>query len=74
MTGTVNFLMTDAPLAAFNRDKDRLVYLSKDLNQLLKGYWDRLKNDLNFQAQWVFPSKYPEQHLPKTSVDKKFKV
>ncbi len=53
-------------------DKDRLVYLSEDLNQLLKGYWDKLKNDLNCQTEWVFPGKYPVKHLPKTSVDKKF--
>jgi integrase len=53
-------------------DKDRLVYLSEDMIHLLKDYFVKLRDDLDCQTQWVFPGKDPQQHLPKTSVDRKF--
>lgn len=53
-------------------DKDRLVYLSDDMNQLLTKYLDKLKNEFNCHSQWVFPGRNPQDHLPKTSVDRKF--
>ena len=42
------------------------------MNQLLTEYLNKLRNDLDCHTQWVFPGKNPEQHLPKTLVDKKF--
>lgn len=53
-------------------DKDRLVYLSDDMNKLLKEYLEKLKNDFGCKTQWIFPGKNPEKHLFKTSVDRKF--
>ena len=53
-------------------DKDRLVYLSEDMIHMLKEYFVKLRDDLDCQTQWVFPGKDPQQHLPKTSVDRKF--
>lgn len=53
-------------------DKNRLVYLNGDMVSLLLKYQSILKDKFKCFSQWIFPGKDSLQHLPKTSVDKKF--
>lgn len=53
--------------------KDRLVYLSEDMKLLLKCYYTWLKNCLGHEPYWLFPGRIPEKHVPKTSIDRKFR-
>lgn len=53
-------------------DKDRVVYLSEDMRVLCERYWKWMAFVLCIESEWFFPGKYPEQHIPKTSVDRKF--
>jgi integrase len=53
-------------------DKNRIVYLSGDLHQLCKEYKCWLDLTLPQKPEWFFPSRLPEKHIPKTSVDRKF--
>ena len=52
--------------------KDRIVYLSDDLRELCINYKQWLNHQLDTPSEWFFPGKYPENHIPKTSVDRKF--
>ena len=52
--------------------KDRIVYLSEDLLMLCRDYRQWLDVQLDVPSEWFFPGKYPERHIPKTSVDRKF--
>ena len=52
--------------------KDRLVYMSEDLCILASRYFVYLKNELGFIPRWFFPGKYPDQHISKNHIDKKF--
>ena len=52
--------------------KDRIVYLSEDLRRLCLGYRQWLNTQLDVPSEWFFPGKDPEQHIPKTSLDRKF--
>ena len=52
--------------------KDRIVYLSEDLLMLCRDYRQWLDVQLDAPSEWFFPGKYPERHIPKTSVDRKF--
>lgn len=53
-------------------DKDRLVYLANDLNDVMTNYWDYICLSLATIPEWFFPSLDPLAPLPKTSLDKKF--
>lgn len=54
-------------------NKERLVYMPEDLRILCNEYLGWLKRELNGVAtEWVFPGKDPINHIPKTSVDRKF--
>lgn len=53
-------------------DKDRLVYLSEDLQQLCTEYLKSLKDMTGLDPVWFFPSKNLEKPLPKTSADARF--
>ena len=53
--------------------KDRLVYLPEDLRELAAIYFESLKRDLEYEPFWFFPGRYPDRHIPKTSIDKRFK-
>lgn len=53
--------------------KDRLVYLPEDLKELAAIYFESLKGDLGYEPFWFFPGRYPDRHIPKTSIDKRFK-
>lgn len=52
--------------------KDRLVYMSADLCQLTKDYFKYIKGILGFVPFWFFPGRYPEKHVSKSQIDKKF--
>ena len=52
-------------------DKDRAICLSEDVRKLCSQYKAWLVS-LCPTSEWFFPGKYPEQHIPKTSVDRKF--
>lgn len=52
-------------------DKDRAICLSEDVRELCSQYKAWLVS-LCPTSEWFFPGKYPEQHIPKTSVDRKF--
>lgn len=54
-------------------NKERLVYMSDDLRILCSEYLQWLKKELNgVDTEWFFPGKTPTNHIPKTSVDRKF--
>lgn len=53
-------------------DKDRLVYLSEDLQQLCTEYLESLKDMTGRNLVWFFPSIDLEKPLPNTSVDARF--
>ena len=52
-------------------DKDRAICRSEDVRKLCSQYKAWLVS-LCPTSEWFFPGKYPEQHIPKTSVDRKF--
>ena len=54
-------------------NKDRLVYLPEDLCTLVTGYFQTLKRILGYEPFWFFPGKDPDKHVPKTSIDRKFR-
>lgn len=51
-------------------DKDRLVYMSKDMSYLLKQYLNKMNKYIN--SEWMFPSARKEIHINKTTIDKYF--
>ncbi len=53
-------------------NKDRLVYMADDVTELCSKYHTRMKSILGW-SEWFFPGKVPEEHIQKTSMDKKFK-
>jgi len=54
-------------------NKERIVYLPEDLRILCGKYITWLNKELGeFNTEWLFPSANPINHIPKTSVDKKF--
>ena len=48
-------------------NKDRLVYMSKDISDLLKAYLKFLKKFII--SEWVFPSRDFRKHINKTTID-----
>ena len=52
-------------------NKDRVVYLSEDMLKLCSQYKAWL-TAVCPESEWFFPGKYLEQHIPKTSIDRKF--
>lgn len=53
--------------------KDRLVYLPDDLRCLTERYYLSLKRSIGFEPYWFFPGRNPENHVPKTTIDRKFR-
>lgn len=53
--------------------KDRLIYLSEDMRQLLTSYHAWIKNRIGYEPYWLFPGRKLDKHIPKTSIDKKFR-
>lgn len=54
-------------------NKDRLVYLSEDLRILIGRYFRSLKRNLGYEPFWFFPGRDPDKHIPKTSIDRRFR-
>ncbi|WP_031553290.1 tyrosine-type recombinase/integrase [Oribacterium sp. FC2011] len=54
-------------------NKDRLVYLPDDLCRLADMYFGLLKRTLGYEPYWFFPGRYPNKHMQKTSIDRKFR-
>lgn len=53
--------------------KDRLVYLPDDLLQLIQQYHTWLVHNLGYEPEWLFPGRFPDRHITKGNVDKRFK-
>lgn len=53
--------------------KDRLVYMPEDLRILAGKYFASLRSHLGFMPYWFFPGRHPENHIGKTTIDKKFR-
>lgn len=69
----VNLFEGSVTIRQSKGNKDRIVYLSADMQKLCADYYNWLNNQLNdHPSQWFFPGRCPENHIPKTSVDSKF--
>lgn len=53
--------------------KDRMVYLSEDLTELLREYALKLSSVFLCQSVWFFPARNPEQQLSNVTIDKRFR-
>lgn len=53
--------------------KDRMVYLSEDLTELLREYASKLSAVFRCQSVWFFPAKNPKQQLSNVTIDKRFR-
>lgn len=53
--------------------KDRMVYLSEDLTELLREYVFKLSSVFLCQSVWFFPARNPEQQLSNVTIDKRFR-
>ena len=54
------------------RQKDRMIYLPEDLNQLLNKYYDYLRSGLGFYPFWFFPGFKAEKPISISQVEVKF--
>lgn len=52
--------------------KDRLVYMSDDLSELCKGYFQYLCGELGMVPEWFFPALDPSRPLKNRTVDRRF--
>lgn len=53
-------------------NKDRLVYMADDFTLLCRKYSERMEN-MPLGSIWFFPGFTPQNHIIKTSVDRKFR-
>lgn len=53
--------------------KDRLVYMPGDLKDLVRKYYGWLIQYLGYSPFWFFPGRNPDKHIPKNSIDRKFR-
>ena len=53
--------------------KDRLVYFTSDIKQLLLQYHSEITSQYNCQAEWVFPGRSPDRPLPVVTIDMAFR-
>ncbi len=53
--------------------KDRIVYLSEDLTELLKEYSFKLSSVFLCQSVWFFPARNAEKQLSNVTIDKRFR-
>ena len=53
--------------------KDRMVYLSEDLTELLREYASKLSAVFLCQSVWIFPARNPGQQLSNVTIDKRFR-
>lgn len=52
--------------------KDRLVYLSDDMRVLMKKYLSYITKFMGYEPYWLFPGRFPEKHVGKSHLDKRF--
>lgn len=52
--------------------KDRLVYLSDDMRVLTKKYLSYITKFMGYEPYWLFPGRFPEKHVGKSHLDKRF--
>lgn len=57
-------------IKAAKNNKDRIVYLTDDVYELLHSYICRIMSEV--QSVWLFPSSIPEKHIRKTTVERYF--
>lgn len=69
-TADVDFDKSVLRILDAKNNRDRLVYMSKDMCSLLRGYLDRIQKYM--VSEWMFPSRTKEMHIPKTTVDSYF--
>jgi integrase len=72
---TSNVDLADGSITIYHSkgNKDRIVYLSDDMRKLCLDYQQWLNKQLdNKLSQWFFPGQHPDNHIPKTSLDRKF--
>lgn len=69
-TADVDFDKSVLRILDAKNNRDRLVYMSKDMCSLLRGYLDRIQKYM--VSEWMFPSRTKEIHIPKTTVDSYF--
>lgn len=55
-------------------DKDRLIYLADDVRELLRRYRKYLIDSLGYLPVWFFPSRFPQKHVHKTTLDYRFNM
>jgi len=55
-------------------DKDRLVYLADDVQELLRHYKKYLTDNIGYLPVWFFPSRFPEKPVHKTTLDQRFNM
>lgn len=54
--------------------KDRLVYLPEDLRKMALSYYHYLIKELGFSPRWFFPGRFPDRHVGKTQIDRRFRL
>lgn len=69
--GDINFKNSTIRILDSKNNKDRLVYISNDMCDLLQSYLNKIKNFIN--SEWLFPSRDEKMHIVKTSIDMYFK-
>lgn len=52
--------------------KDRLVYLPEDLRKMALSYFRYLTRELGYIPRWFFPGRFPDRHVGKGQIDKRF--
>ncbi len=55
-------------------DKDRLLYLSSDMNALCQDYISYLRRTLGEDTKWFFPGRDPEKYIHKSTVSHVFNI
>lgn len=53
--------------------KDRLIYMAKDLTELLQAYENLLHNKYHYLSDWVFPARETDRCLSNGTIDHKFR-
>lgn len=53
--------------------KDRLVYISSDMSELLKQYFKIIADRFECNSEWAFPSRNPSKPLSNVTIDKVFR-
>ena len=72
---TSNMDLDDGSITIYQSkgNKDRIVYLSDDIRTLCLDYQQWLNRHLEMKpSEWFFPGRDPANHIPKTSLDRKF--